>query len=321
MIDRRLSIAPMIDHTDRHYRYMMRLITQKTLLFTEMITTPAILHQGVKPLLFDPFEKPIALQLGGNQPDDLARCARFAESLGYDEINLNVGCPSDRVQQGQFGLSLMKNPVHVADCIAQMQSVVNIPVSVKCRIGLDHQDDYASFVDFIQTVNQATDIFYIHARKGWLHGLSPKQNRTIPPLKYDYIYQLKKDLPHLQLSINGGITSLESVQSHLNNCDGVMVGRFAYDHPLALANADAQIFNDRNQTAQTPRQVIEQFSPYIQQYLNQGGQLRHITRHLLNLCHGYQGAKSYRRYLTENAQDNTLKTLLNALAYVQLYES
>ncbi len=316
----RLSVAPMLDWTDRHCRYFLRLITKQTLLYTEMITTGAIIHgKRDRYLAFDPFEHPVALQLGGSHPNELAQCARIGADYGYDEINLNVGCPSDRVQSGRFGACLMAEPNLVADCVAAMKAAVNIPVTVKSRIGIDHQDSYEELVKFVTAISQAgCDQLIVHARKAWLHGLSPKENREIPPLKYDVVYQLKQDFPNLPIIINGGITDLLQVEQHLQHVDGVMMGREAYHNPYILAEADQRFFN---QTLAIPSRedIIAQLVPYIESQAQLGVQVKHITRHILGLFQGVAGGKRWRRYLSEHAHlvDADSSILSGALTYVR----
>ncbi|WP_413736138.1 tRNA dihydrouridine(20/20a) synthase DusA [Sodalis sp. RH21] len=298
----RLSVAPMLDWTDRHCRYFLRLLTRHTLMYTEMVTTGALLHGKGDYLAFNEAEHPLALQLGGSEPDALAQCARMAEQRGYDEINLNVGCPSDRVQNGRFGACLMAERQRVAECIDAMRSAVSIPVTVKTRIGIDDRDSYAFLCEFIQTVAErgGCDTFIIHARKAWLSGLSPKENREIPPLDYERVYQLKRDFPGLTLAINGGIKNLAEAQRHLQCVDGVMIGREAYQNPGILAQADSRIFGKTDPYSDMTA-VVCAMLPYIEQELARGTYLGHITRHMLGLFQGIPGARQWRRYLSENA--------------------
>ncbi|QMV15669.1 tRNA dihydrouridine(20/20a) synthase DusA [Vibrio spartinae] len=298
----RFSVAPMLDWTDRHCRYFHRLLTSQALLYTEMVTTGAIIHGKGDFLAYNDEEHPVALQLGGSNPQDLATCAKLAAERGYDEINLNVGCPSDRVQNGRFGACLMAEPQLVADCVAAMKAEVDIPVTVKTRIGIDEQDSYPFLTDFITTVAEqgGCEQFTIHARKAWLNGLSPKENREIPPLDYPRAYQLKRDFPHLQIAVNGGIKSLEETKAHLEQLDGVMIGREAYQSPYLLADVDQQIFG-----LETPvkkrSQVVEEMYPYIESQLSKGAYLGHISRHMLGLFQNMPGARQWRRYISENA--------------------
>ena len=315
----RFSIAPMLDWTDRHCRYFHRLLTRNTLLYTEMVTTGAILFGKGDYLQYSADEHPIALQLGGSDPDALAKCARIAEERGYDEINLNVGCPSDRVQNGRFGACLMASSQLVANCVAAMRAEVSIPVTVKSRIGIDDMDSYEFLCDFIETVKQSgCDTFIVHARKAWLSGLSPKENRDIPPLDYERVYQLKRDYPQLTIAINGGITDLTQIKEHLLHVDGVMVGREAYQNPYMLAHIDAELFADHHAIS-SRHDIIMQMLPYIEQHLQSGGYLSHITRHMLGLFQGVPGARAWRRYLSENATRKGAGTevLLAALGHVQ----
>ena len=299
---RKLSVAPMMDRTDRHYRYFMRRITARSLLYTEMITTGAVIHGDRDRLLgFAEEEKPLALQLGGDDPSALAECARIAADLGYDEVNLNVGCPSDRVQKGRFGACLMAEPDRVALAVAAMREAVGLPVTVKHRIGVDELDRYEDMERFVRAVAPAgCDRFVVHARKAWLHGLSPKENRIVPPLRYAHVHRLKRALPHLKIEINGGFSSLSQVREQLEHVDGVMIGRAAYENPYMLAAADEEIFGAR---ARPPsrREVIEAMLPYIEDWRRRDLYLSHITRHMLGLFAGRPGAKAWKRHLSENS--------------------
>ncbi|MCC8421750.1 tRNA dihydrouridine(20/20a) synthase DusA [Photorhabdus thracensis] len=298
----RFSVAPMLDWTDRHCRYFHRLLTKQTLLYTEMVTTGAIIHGKGDYLAYNKEENPIALQLGGSDPQALAHCAQIAQERGYDEINLNVGCPSDRVQNGRFGACLMGEAELVADCVKAMQDVASVPITVKTRIGIDEQDSYEFLCDFIDTVVQRSgcNIFTIHARKAWLSGLSPKENREIPPLDYPRVYQLKKDFPQLTIAINGGIKSLEEAKQHLQHVDGVMVGREAYQNPSILAHVDHELF-DSSIPVVNSVEAVRALYPYIEQELSKGTYLGHITRHILGIFQGIPGARQWRRHLSENA--------------------
>lgn len=298
----RFSIAPMLDWTDRHCRYFLRQLSRHTLLYTEMVTTGAIIHGKGDYLAYSEAEHPLALQLGGSDPQALAQCAKLAEERGYNEVNLNVGCPSDRVQNGRFGACLMADAQLVADCIKAMRDVVSIPVTVKTRIGIDSHDSYDFLCDFIETVsgNGECNEFIIHARKAWLSGLSPKENREIPPLDYPRVYQLKHDFPQLTMSINGGIKTLEEAQTHLQHLDGVMVGREAYQNPGLLTKVDREIFGC-SEPEPCPFAVVRSMYPYIEQELAKGTYLGHVTRHMLGLFQGIPGARQWRRYLSENA--------------------
>ncbi len=299
----RLSIAPMLDWTNRDYRYFMRLITRHSLLYTEMVTTGAILYgENLERFLgHDVSEQPVALQLGGSEPAALAACAKLGEEWGYSEINLNVGCPSDRVQSGRFGACLMGEPALVAEGVSAMQAVVDIPVTVKTRLGIDDQDSYAFLSDFIATVSEAgCEQFILHARKAWLSGLSPKENRDVPPLDYERVVQIKQDFPKLKIMINGGVSSLAAAKQHLTQLDGVMIGRAAYHDPYCLASADKNLFGDDHEVL-SRHQVVRAMLPYIEQRMTQGKSLQAITRHMLGLFQGQPGAKMWRRYLSENA--------------------
>jgi tRNA-dihydrouridine synthase A len=302
MINRRISVAPMMDWTDRHDRYFLRLITRHALLYTEMVTVDAILHgDRMRLLRFDAAEQPLALQLGGSDPDKLARCATIAEDWGYDEVNLNVGCPSDRVQSGRFGACLMAEPELVGDCVAAMRQSTHLPVTVKTRIGIDDIDSYEHLHHFISTVAQAgCSVFIIHARKAWLSGLSPKENREIPPLQYDTVYRVKRDFPDLTIILNGGVTTLDAVDAHLQLVDGVMLGRAAYQNPYLLAAVDGRYYG-ASASAASRFEIIEQLLPYVASELSAGTALKHITRHILGLFQGQPGARAWRRYLSENA--------------------
>jgi len=301
-LSHRLCIAPMLDWTDRHCRFFLRLISRHTLLYTEMVTTGALLHaEPARFLKYHPAEHPLALQLGGSEPDELAQCASLGGEWGYDEINLNVGCPSDRVQSGRFGACLMAQPRLVADCVHAMQEAVSIPVTVKHRIGIDNRDSYDELCDFLGTVSDSgCNTFIVHARKAWLKGLSPKQNRNVPPLRYDIVHRLKQDFPQLEIVINGGITSLQQAQQQLQFVDGVMIGREAYHNPWILAQADNLIFDDDHRVPGR-YQVLQEMMPYIEQALANGLSLGNISRHILGLFQGQPGARAWRRYISENA--------------------
>ena len=292
----------MMDRTDRHYRYFMRQITPGTLLYTEMVTAQAILHGDRERLLgFTPAEKPLVLQVGGDDPTSLATCARLAAEFGYDGINLNVGCPSDRVRSGNFGACLMYQPERVAAAVAAMVAASPLPVSVKHRIGVDDRDRYEDRVDFVSTVAAAgCRHFTVHARKAWLQGLSPKDNRTIPPLRYGDVYRLKQAFPHLWIEINGGITQLHQVRDHLERVDAAMIGRAAYDHPYLFATVD-RAFLGATEPGRSRQQVVEAMLPYLETWLGQGLKLNKITRHMLMLFAGQPGSRLWKQQLTEQA--------------------
>jgi len=306
MISRELSIAPMMGWTDRHARYFLRLITKHSVLYTEMVNTGALLHNeqkvGVQKrlLAYHTSEHPIALQLGGSDAQALSQCTVMAEDAGFDEVNLNVGCPSDRVKSGNFGACLMATPALVADCIATMQEKVTIPVTVKCRIGIDDMDGYLAFENFVSTVAETgCDTFIVHARKAWLKGLSPKQNREVPPLKYDFVYRLKDENPALNIVINGGIKTMDSVQQQLQYVDGAMLGREAYHNPYILAAVDKDVYKDAAASVKSREEIVEQICEYIDAEQKNGVALHSITRHILGLYQGQRGAKAWRRYLSE----------------------
>jgi len=294
----RLSVAPMMDWTDRHCRRLHRELTRRTRLYTEMLTADAVLHgDRARLLAFDPAEHPVALQLGGSEPGKLAAAARLGEALGYDEINLNVGCPSDRVQSGRFGACLMAEPELVAECMAAIGNAVRIPATVKCRIGVDDQDPEAALFHLVDGCAAAgVGVFVVHARKAWLKGLSPKENREIPPLDYPLVHRLKRERPHLTIVINGGVASLAQAEAHLAHVDGVMLGRAAYHEPAILGEADRRIFEGGVDV--TPEQAVETYLPYVRAELARGTHLAAMTRHMLGLFHGRPGARTWRRILT-----------------------
>ncbi len=295
----------MMDWTDRHCRYFHRLLSPHVRLYTEMVTAPAVVNGDRERLLgFDPSEHPVALQLGGSEPDELARAARIGAEFGYDEINLNVGCPSDRVQSGAFGACLMREPALVAECVAAMRAAVAgldkpVPVTVKCRIGVDEQDEYEALQHFIESVRASgCTVFIVHARKAWLQGLSPKENREVPPLNYERVYQLKREFPELTIVINGGVATVEAVHTHLAQVDGAMLGRTAYHEPYRLAELETALYGaplvDRDE-------VLLRLRPYVEAHLARGDRLQHISRHILGLYQGLPGARAFRRTLSEQA--------------------
>ncbi len=323
MISHKLSVAPMLDWTDRHCRYFYRLMSEKTVLYTEMVTTGAILHGRGDYLAFNQEEHPLVLQLGGSDVTAMTECAKIAEQRGYDEVNINVGCPSDRVQNGRFGACLMAEPELVAQCVSDMQAAVDIPITVKSRIGIDDQDSYEFLHTFIEQVSQAgCQHFIIHARKAWLSGLSPKQNREIPPLDYQRVYQIKQDFPEREISINGGIKSLAEANEHLAHIDGVMIGREIYNSPYLLADADQQIYGE-SKAVVSRQQVIEQMANYVDNHVANGGRAWHVLRHMLGLCNGLVGARQFRRHLSECAgqAEANGSVLLDAFAKVAQSDS
>ncbi|WP_420170425.1 tRNA dihydrouridine(20/20a) synthase DusA [Pseudomonas alloputida] len=296
---RRFSVAPMMDWTDRHCRFFLRLLSRQTLLYTEMVTTGALLHNDAHRFLrHDASEHPLALQLGGSVPADLAACARLAEEAGYDEVNLNVGCPSDRVQNNMIGACLMAHPALVADCVKAMRDAVSTPVTVKHRIGINGRDSYAELSDFVGQVREAgCRSFTVHARIAILEGLSPKENREIPPLRYDIAAQLKRDFPDLEIVLNGGIKTLDECQAHLETFDGVMLGREAYHNPYLLAEVDQQLFGS-DAPVVSRSEALAQLRPYIVTHMESGGAMHHVTRHILGLAQGFKGARRFRQLLS-----------------------
>ncbi len=315
----RLSVAPMMDRTDRHYRYFARCLTRRSLLYSEMVTTGAVLHGDRDALLgFDERERPLALQLGGDEPEALAACARIGAERGYDEIDLNVGCPSDRVQQGRFGACLMAEPERVAEAVAAMRAAVDLPVTVKHRIGIDDLDRYEDMARFVGVVAAAgCDRFIVHARKALLRGLSPKQNRTVPPLRYADVHRLKRAFPELQIEINGGFTRLEQVHEQLRHVDSVMIGRAAYDDPYLLATADCEVFGT-DAPVPSRREVVAAMLPYVERCRARDVFLSRITRHMLGLFAGRPGTRAWKRHLSEHAgrPGAGVDVILGALARV-----
>ncbi|MDP9522866.1 tRNA dihydrouridine(20/20a) synthase DusA [Pseudomonas putida] len=296
---RRFSVAPMMDWTDRHCRFFLRLLSKQTLLYTEMVTTGALLHNDAHRFLrHDASEHPLALQLGGSVPADLAACARLAEEAGYDEVNLNVGCPSDRVQNNMIGACLMAHPALVADCVKAMRDAVSTPVTVKHRIGINGRDSYAELCDFVGQVREAgCRSFTVHARIAILEGLSPKENREVPPLRYEVAAQLKADFPDLEIVLNGGIKTLDECQAHLETFDGVMLGREAYHNPYLLAEVDQRLFGS-DAPVVSRSEVLAQLRPYIVAHIESGGAMHHVTRHILGLAQGFKGARRFRQLLS-----------------------
>lgn len=316
----RLSVAPMMDWTDRHCRYFHRLLSRHALLYTEMVTTGALVHGDVeRHLRFNAEEQPVALQLGGSEPADLAHSARLGERWGYGEINLNCGCPSERVQRGAFGACLMNEPRLVADCVKAMVDAVSVPVTVKHRIGIGRSEEYAFVRDFVGTVAEAgCRVFIVHARNAWLEGLSPKENREIPPLRYDVAAQLKADFPDLELVLNGGIKTLDECRTHLQTFDGVMLGREAYHNPYLLAEVDQQLFGSAAPVV-SRAEAMEKLRPYIVAHMQSGGAMHHITRHILGLGQGFPGARRFRQLLSADIHKTSepLKVLDQAAELLQ----
>jgi len=318
-LNRKLTVAPMMDHTDRHFRYFIRIISPHALLYTEMITTGALIHGDRQRFLEHHIDEyPLAIQLGGSDPKDLTTCAVIAEEAGYDEVNLNVGCPSDRVQSGRFGACLMAEPDLVYECVLKMTDAVDIPITVKTRIGIDDKDSYEELTAFVDCVKQAgCNTFIIHARKAWLNGLSPKENREVPPLQYETVYQLKKDFPELEFIINGGFTTQDAIMEQYTHVDGVMIGRAAYQNPYLLAEIEQVLFATESLLAR--KEILEKFIKYVQINLAQDVYLGHMTRHILGLFSGQPGARAYRRYISENAykQGADVEVIRTAMAKTQ----
>jgi tRNA-dihydrouridine synthase A len=314
-----LSIAPMMRRTDRHFRYMLRLVTKRTLLYTEMRHTREVLDSDrERALAYSPAEKPLSLQLGGDDPAQMAECARIAQDEGYDEVNLNIGCPSHRVQKGNFGVCLMGQPDIVASCVEAMQRAVDIPVTVKHRIGFDDQDSFADMAHFVRVVSDAgCERFTVHARKAWLEGLSPKENRNVPPLRYEAVYRLKQQFPKLFVEINGGIKTLDETLEHLEHVDAVMIGRAAYDTPYIFAEADRRIYGE-DFAPPTRHEVVEAMLPYIEEQLAAGEKFSYMTTHMLNLFAFQYGANAWRRHISENAHRDGagVEVLVDALKMV-----
>lgn len=313
----KFSVAPMLDWTDRHCRYFHRLLSKNVLLYSEMITTGALIYADAKRFLqHQSEEEPVVLQLGGNSPIELAKCSKLVEEYGYSGINLNIGCPSDRVQNGSIGACLMAQPQLVADCLEAMQRAVSIPVSVKHRLGIDNMNSYEELARFINTVHQSSDCqtFIIHARKAILQGLSPKENRDIPPLNYSWVYRIKKDFPELDIHINGGIKTLDECSQHLQYVDGVMIGREAYQNPYFIHQLEQLLYPDITEKI-SRKQVVLDMIPYIDNQLSRGCSLQHISRHMLGIFHAQKGGKIFRRHLSENAyfEDSTSQVILDAL--------
>ena len=319
-LNRRFCAAPMMEWSDTHCRSFWRLLTKNAVLYTEMVTTGALIHGDRKRFLaYNPQEHPLALQLGGSNARDLAECARIAQDWGFDEVNLNCGCPSDRVQNNMIGACLMAEPNLVADCLATMQNAVTIPVTVKHRIGIDDMDDYEGLSDFVRTLAATgCKTFIVHARKAWLKGLSPKENREIPPLQYDKVVQLKRDFPELEIIINGGITTLEQCENLLDSVDGVMLGREIYSNPYLLAAVDNRLYGTHKPLA-TREEIMAQFMVYCEEQIAQGVRLNHLTRHILGLYQGLPGARRFRRVISEEAHKTGagIEVLQKAMTAIQ----
>lgn len=301
-ISRRFCVAPMLDCTDRHERYLARLISKHTVLYTEMITTGALLFGDKSRFLdFDEAEHPVALQLGGSDPEAMTKSAELVQEWGYDEVNINVGCPSDRVQSGSFGACLMQTPDLVAQNVKQMQAAVDIPVTVKCRIGVDEQEPREALWALVDaSANAGCKTFLVHARKAWLKGLSPKKNRDVPPLDYPLVYELKKDFPELEIVINGGINTIEACKQHLEHVDGVMMGREAYSNPYIMSQVD-QAFYGEHQAPRTRDEVLADYIAYADQRLSNGSRLNHLSKHIVGLYHGEPRSRLWRRHISQNA--------------------
>ncbi|MGB5086041.1 MAG: tRNA dihydrouridine(20/20a) synthase DusA, partial [Methylocystis silviterrae] len=317
--DIRFSVAPMMDWTDRHCRYFHRLLSRRARLYTEMLTTGAVIHgDRARLMAFDPFEQPVAMQLGGAEPAALAKAASIVEQFGYAEVNLNVGCPSDRVQNGAFGACLMREPALVGDCVKAMKDVVSIPVTVKCRIGVDDQEEHALFALAEACVESGADALFVHARKAWLKGLSPKENRDVPPLDYPLVHRLKRALPDVPIAINGGLTRIAEMQEQLQFVDGVMIGRAAYHDPALLLEVDPELFGQPAPAADL-FEAVDAFLPYVERQLARGERLAAMTRHLLGLFVGMPGARSFRRRLALEAvaPGAGVETLLEAVGEVR----
>lgn len=319
-INHRLCVAPMMNYTDRHFRYLLRLLSRNVMLYTEMISTGALIHgNAAKYLDFDPLEHPLAIQLGGNNPGELGYCATLAQSAGFDEINLNAGCPSGRVRNGGFGACLMAHPDLVADCIAAMENNCRLPVTVKLRTGIDDLDSYDYLAGFVERVAAAgCRTFIIHARKAWLQGLSPSQNRNLPPLQYERVYRLKREFPDLEIIINGGFNALDSILEQYRHVDGVMIGRMVCHDPYQLTRLDADLFGASNRD-KTRATILRQFTGYMEREIARGTPLSHMARHLLGLFQGMAGARAYRRFLSENLHrpGNGIQLIADAMQLVE----
>ena len=319
-LDRKFCVAPMMQYTDMHDRFLLRLISKKIFLYTEMITTGSLIYGNCFDRLeFNSEEHPVGVQLGGSNIADLTECSKKCEQFGYDEINLNVGCPSDRVQKGRFGACLMLEPNLVAECLSSMDNSVTIPVSIKCRLGVDNNEDYEFVHNFISIVKQSgIKIFIIHARNGILKGLSPRQNRNIPPLKYDYVYRLKEDFPDLKIIINGGIKNLDDSSIHLRKVDGVMIGRAAYDNPFMLREIEPRFYKVGS-IINSKKEILNQYLDYVERQIQNGHNLSRMMKHLFGLSRGDKYAKSFRKKILEVVKDDSLKNHKNALEDLLVY--
>ena len=316
----KFCIAPMMQYTDMHDRYLLRLISKKVFLYTEMIATGSLIYgKCFDQLDFNKEEHPVGVQLGGSDIKDLIECSKKCEDYGYNEINLNCGCPSDRVQKGRFGACLMLEPDHVANCLSEMQNAVEIPVSIKCRLGIDHHESYEFLFNFVSKVKESgINIFIIHARNGILKGLSPRQNRNIPPLKYDYVYKLKEDFPELEIVINGGIKNLDESENHLKKVDGVMIGRCAYDNPFMLKDVEKRFFNE-DPNVESKKEILNKYLDYVEDKVQEGHNLPKMLKHLFGLSRGDKNAKIFRLKIIEAMRNNKIKDYRNDLEELLVY--
>ena len=316
----KVCVAPMMQYTDMHDRYLLRLISKKVFLYTEMIATGSLIYgKCYDQLNFNKEEHPVGVQLGGSDINDLIECSKKCEDYGYNEINLNCGCPSDRVQKGKFGACLMLEPDHVANCLSEMQNAVKIPVSIKCRLGIDNNESYEFLYNFVSKVKESgINIFIIHARNGILKGLSPRQNRNIPPLKYDYVYKLKEDFPELEIIINGGIKNLEESENHLKKVDGVMIGRCAYDNPFMLKDVEERFFNE-SPLIESKKEILNKYLDYVEDKVREGHNLPKMLKHLFGLSRGDKNAKIFRLKIIEAMRNNKIKDYRNDLEELLVY--
>ena len=316
----KVCVAPMMQYTDMHDRYLLRLISKKVFLYTEMIATGSLIYgKCYDQLNFNKEEHPVGVQLGGSDINDLIECSKKCEDYGYNEINLNCGCPSDRVQKGNFGACLMLEPDHVANCLSEMQNAVKIPVSIKCRLGIDNNESYEFLYNFVSKVKESgINIFIIHARNGILKGLSPRQNRNIPPLKYDYVYKLKEDFPELEIIINGGIKNLEESENHLKKVNGVMIGRCAYDNPFMLKDVEERFFNE-SPLIESKKEILNKYLDYVEDKVREGHNLPKMLKHLFGLSRGDKNAKIFRLKIIEAMRNNKIKDYRNDLEELLVY--